>query len=480
MINTNVVNHLIRDDELLEGVKQTELHGKTFYYDITDLINHARFSNRVNGIQRVVLEFAKYINSFPNVKYFYINPLNSNPYSIDELNLKDVQELSLFRNMWFHGVDDFNFDELYELLARRVSGSPSRKLRLINKLLPLTKLPIVKDVFCRTSKYWIKKTFVLNNPLHHTQMSVLDKGDLVAIFGGVWNFQEVYDSFHDLNKDKAKFVTYLHDVIPLVKESIVPTHLNTIFKDYFRYTVECSNLVVTSANNNKLDFHKVAEGTYSDNELPEVAPTGLFYDFGVNSESVTEHGDLRQYVRGLHDFRYVLCVGSIEPRKNHATLIQSWSKFVNSEHYNGERLVIAGTWGREIDDVKQSLFYTGHIAGSILVIEQPSDKELKYLYENCHFTVYPSHYEGWGLPISESLYFGKPVVHFDNSCLSEVSAGYGYVVDDMKGMSSAFIDLFTSQTTYESQLEKISSVQDRLPGVPHILERITKVINDNV
>jgi glycosyltransferase involved in cell wall biosynthesis len=53
-------------------------------------------------------------------------------------------------------------------------------------------------------------------------------------------------------------------------------------------------------------------------------------------------------------------------------------------------------------------------------VEKPSDEELAFLYENCEFTAMVSFYEGWGLPIGESLSHGKTAVVADNSSLPEV------------------------------------------------------------
>lgn len=52
------------------------------------------------------------------------------------------------------------------------------------------------------------------------------------------------------------------------------------------------------------------------------------------------------------------------------------------------------------------------------------------------------------MPISELLYFGKPLVHFDNSCLTEFSAGAGYVVQDLHIMIIAFHELFSNEQIY--------------------------------
>jgi glycosyltransferase involved in cell wall biosynthesis len=69
---------------------------------------------------------------------------------------------------------------------------------------------------------------------------------------------------------------------------------------------------------------------------------------------------------------------------------------------------------------------TGSLNGYIRVCKRPDDAELAFLYQNCLFTVYPSYYEGWGLPIGESLWFRKLVVTSETSSMPEVG---GSLVD---------------------------------------------------
>ena len=52
-----------------------------------------------------------------------------------------------------------------------------------------------------------------------------------------------------------------------------------------------------------------------------------------------------------------------------------------------------------------------------------NDRELRWLYRRCLFTLYPSHYEGWGLPVAESLIYGKHCICSNASSLPEVGGG---------------------------------------------------------
>jgi glycosyltransferase involved in cell wall biosynthesis len=473
-------NYLLTDEEKSEKKFGKSLEAEsTLYFDLTDLINHVRFMSNVNGIQRVIFEFAKHISSFKNTRFFYLNPFDGETYYFDDLDVTQENDLSFLHNAWFLNVDSWSHSQFLNLLLRRLENSQSLKTKMIRKLLPITSLPVLSKLFIALSKRYLRRRFPVSTKHLVHQFDNTEKGDVIAIFGGVWNFQKQYEGFFQQHKDHAFFVHYLHDMIPLVKENIVPTHLNTIFKDYLTYVLQCSHLLVTSSENNITDLHTVSDKYHPSFDIPKAVALGLFYGFYGHDQSEPKHSDLRPIIRTVSEQNFVLCVGSIEPRKNHMVLLQAWRKYIFSDMYNGEILVIAGGWGHEVEELKQALHFAGHLCGSIIVVERPSDIELVTLYKRCRFTVYPSHYEGWGLPISESLYFAKPVVHFRNSCLTEVSAGAAYVVEDCQGLEKAISDLFANDSIYKFYCDRLNQLKAKLPTWTNLSERILRTIYEN-
>jgi glycosyltransferase involved in cell wall biosynthesis len=79
-------------------------------------------------------------------------------------------------------------------------------------------------------------------------------------------------------------------------------------------------------------------------------------------------------------------------------------------------------WG--VKEVYNFLSDTGHLDGSIKVIDRPNDSELELLYRHCKFTVFPSLMEGWGLPIGESLWFRKPVLCAQSASMPEAGGRF--------------------------------------------------------
>lgn len=120
------------------------------------------------------------------------------------------------------------------------------------------------------------------------------------------------------------------------------------------------------------------------------------------------------------DDEFLLCVGTIENRKNHMLLYQTY-KLAAERGVDLPQLVIAGGKGWLSDDVQYLISHDPGVAKKIVLLYSPSDSVLSWLYRNCLFTVYPSLYEGWGLPVAESLAYDKVCVSSGISSMPEIA-----------------------------------------------------------
>ena len=127
---------------------------------------------------------------------------------------------------------------------------------------------------------------------------------------------------------------------------------------------------------------------------------------------------------------YVLCVSTIEARKNHLLLFRLWRRLLQHKPADAvPTLVFAGRIGWLVNDLLQQIANTNNLDGKLVVLENPTDAELTALYRGCRFTVFPSLYEGWGLPVTESLAHGKPCLVANRTSLPEAGSGLVRVFD---------------------------------------------------
>jgi len=123
----------------------------------------------------------------------------------------------------------------------------------------------------------------------------------------------------------------------------------------------------------------------------------------------------------------ILSVGSIEGRKNHLALLEAaetlWRE---GRHF---RLILAGLPRPETAAAALRLAAALQSAGRPLQMAGPvGDRRLEELYARCRFTVYPSLYEGFGLPVAESLLRSRPCICGTGGALAEVAPGGGCLV----------------------------------------------------
>jgi glycosyltransferase involved in cell wall biosynthesis len=110
----------------------------------------------------------------------------------------------------------------------------------------------------------------------------------------------------------------------------------------------------------------------------------------------------------------------VESRKNHLLLYQVWERARESGVMLPD-LVIVGRMGWAAADAVYAMKNDPTVRASIHLLNEVSDAQLEWLYANCLLTIYPSLYEGWGLPIAESLARGKVCLASSSSAMPEVA-----------------------------------------------------------
>lgn len=118
----------------------------------------------------------------------------------------------------------------------------------------------------------------------------------------------------------------------------------------------------------------------------------------------------------------LLCVGSLEPRKNHVGLLRALAWLKAQGRWRGE-LWLAG-WANDVRVVRQ-VERAQALGLPVRWQAEVSDAELLEMYQSCDATVFPSLEEGFGLPIAESLWMGKPCICSGDGAIGELAAAGG-------------------------------------------------------
>lgn len=302
----------------------------------------------------------------------------------------------------------------------------------------------------------------------------LKANDIVFVPGATWNFNDYLNFLESASMEGVRVVQFIHDLIPLV----VPEHVvDDVPQQFSRWLKQMSRVAsgfLANSNATKSDLEKfftvygippkpcdvipLAMEFVKGEVRPEDVQTPIFLDPSKDSKS-------RIHARVYNAARlpFALCVGTIESRKNVWTLAQVWLSIIEELGGDAPRLVFAGKHGWLKEDFDDLIKGSGSGNGRILVVERPDDHELEYLYKRCMFSIFISYYEGWGLPIGESLSLGKPVVASNTSSMTEVGGVLADYVDpsDFHDIRAKILRLCIDDEYRSGRADQISSAQLR-------------------
>lgn len=164
---------------------------------------------------------------------------------------------------------------------------------------------------------------------------------------------------------------------------------------------------------------------------------------------------------------FVLSVGAVHVRKNHRLLYDVWIRLVEKLGRKAPRLLIVGGVAWNGHEVARAFREDRRLNGVVHILDDVSDTGLDWLYRNCLFTVYPSLYEGWGLPVAESLKYGKICIAANTSSVPEIAPQATDLLDplDVSGWLSRVAMYVTSRAARAArELEIVTLYHSRSWG----------------
>ncbi|MBV8745007.1 MAG: glycosyltransferase [Xanthobacteraceae bacterium] len=133
-------------------------------------------------------------------------------------------------------------------------------------------------------------------------------------------------------------------------------------------------------------------------------------------------------VNGLTPNGFILCVGDVVCRKNQLLLAKVWKKRLE-RRLTSLKLVIVGRLDPEARQVVEFVKADLPLSRYVIFLANIDDEELVWLYRNCRHTVFPSRLEGFGLPVIESLSFGKACISSTAQAVLEAGQGFTVALD---------------------------------------------------
>jgi glycosyltransferase involved in cell wall biosynthesis len=234
-----------------------------------------------------------------------------------------------------------------------------------------------------------------------------------------WLGKDAVDVYHGLSNElpygihrtPVRSVITIHDLIFLQHPELYKPFDRYVYRKKVEYGIRAANRIIAVSGQTKQDIIRFLDVDESRIRIVYQGCNRQFYS------RVSEEG-LKQ---ARHQFNlpanYLLYVGTIEERKNLLKIIEAM--------HTGEidfPLVVVGRKTSYYNQVKS--FIDGHGMKSVHFLEQVQSSDLPAIYQGSRGFIYPSSYEGFGIPILEALNSGVPVITSAGGCLEE-TAGKG-------------------------------------------------------
>lgn len=395
----------------------------TIYIDVSDLVLYATLHDRVSGIQRVVLNVVRHLAATSSqntiICIFHDQRLDRtmacSPADLlgqeAEFDACAMQyRLHQDRQGWIfpgrHAVRKY-------LKAQGYAGMQ----RFIKKSQILLAAMVAPRYLEKLGLRMSKRIRDANQRATLTQLDSLDPSARLVLLGATWSWDAITRMAIGHRRQGGVVVQMVYDLIPFVR----PDYCHARFSQKFTVWLHQAATYATS-------FICISEHSASDlrnflaDRQPEVKPDiqviPLAHEFpGLlrNSRDICDTS-LSAYI----DREFVLFVGTIEPRKNCLALLRTWRELQRHRADSLPILVIAGKEGWRSDELKNHLSANPGLRSVVRVVHSPSDSQIAWLYANCAFTIFPSLYEGWGLPVGEAAWFGKYTLASQCSSIPEV------------------------------------------------------------
>jgi len=369
-----------RPSSLVRGAKSSAARDPVLYFDITDLLVYFRDNRTPTGIQRISLAVTEAALGDGAGRDIGLCAVDASTGTWKAVEAKDFQFAVMLSR---EGADhsDESWRKALDDLLKNLSTAPA-----------LGFVP----------------------------------GSTIVNLGSPWGVPNYFVAVREAKRlYGVHYVAFVHDTIPLLLPEFCEGTTTNVYTRWIAGVNMHADLVLANAQNTKKDFAK-AIARFSDQpvECEVVHPNG---DFSLLFEDASE---ISQDVQALLHTKYALFVGTIEPRKNHLMVLSVWRRLL-AELGSGKvpTLVFAGKMGWHSEQVTDFIRKTDYLDGKLKVLNDASDADLQALYQGAAFTVYNSHYEGWGLPVTESLSYGKVPVIARNSALTESGGKHAIFFD---------------------------------------------------
>lgn len=238
-----------------------------------------------------------------------------------------------------------------------------------------------------------------------------------------WNNPYKRNILYPILKNNGFIIyNFIYDMIPILLPQFVQNITIENFKPYIKTVCKYSDMVICDSSSAQKDFLKYKSSLgIKRNISTKVTPLGSSFLSHKNHLIEANYKDILNK-------KYILFVGTLEPRKNQEDVLDAFESI--SKKHAELNLVFIGIKGWKVDALIQRIESHPLKDERLFWFNNIDDDTLYHFYKNAFIVTYLSKYEGYGLPIVESLKHGNITITSNNSSMPEVGLTFADYVDD--------------------------------------------------
>ncbi|MFR2780705.1 MAG: glycosyltransferase family 4 protein [Clostridium sp.] len=250
----------------------------------------------------------------------------------------------------------------------------------------------------------------------------MDSGSVFLEIDSIWNASYRCSEFLPLLKDKGiKIVAYIYDIIPVTHPQFFHTNTLYNFLDYFGANIQYADALIVSTQSVLDTIYRVTD-KLGIQRIPGYV-SWLGSDFQVRPSEAVVSLAVANFLEKRK--KYVLIVGTIEPRKNHKILLDAFDEKLFSKDVC---LVIVGKIGWNVDELEKRIRNHPQLNKRLFFFEGLNDASVSALYQDAFFVAFPTYDEGFGLPMIEAFERKVPVIASDCPVMREVGESWLFIL----------------------------------------------------
>jgi glycosyltransferase involved in cell wall biosynthesis len=247
---------------------------------------------------------------------------------------------------------------------------------------------------------------------------------------------------------KSRNIMTIHDLTFVKYPDYVPTIVKT-YLDRIKNCLKFTDAIITFSENTKRDLV----------ELLKIDPDKIYITYQASryhADYLTEQQIADLKVTVAYDFTkpYFLFVSTLEPRKNVIGLIEAFN-YLKQNHKIEHQLVLIGQTGWKYQPILEAINQSPYHA-EIHHLNYLTDDLVALFYRQAEAFIYPSFYEGFGLPVLEAMTLGAPVITSNSSSLPEITGDSALLINpnDPMELAEAMVSLIGDRVLRDNLIFK--------------------------